>query len=316
MKKILYLTLIYLVVVFSSCKREIPISVDDLDLKFVMNGSFMKDSLILVSLSKTVNILYSFDKPLPRITDATLKLYKNDVFVENLTHINNGVYISTVVAEYGYEYKVVYENNNKMIVGKCKIPFAEKFKNIRYIRFDELSHSHLLEIKIDDPSDKKNYYIFEAYTLDSIFDYDTLGNITGGYLYKNPAYVTIQEESILNVYNSVYWYPYISGGIMFSDDLFDGTLFTINFNLSTNNYYYENVPDSVEVYLITHSINEDLYNYLSSYQEYLDAEGGFFVEPVNVFSNIENGIGVFGSTIFTLDSMKVPYIGYIYEDLK
>jgi hypothetical protein len=276
----------------------------------------MKDSLILVSLSKTVNVLYSFDKTLPRVTDATLKLYKDDVFVENLTHINNGVYTSTVLAEYGYEYKVEYENNDIIISGRCKIPFAEKLKNLRHIRYDNISYSHLIEVKIDDPTDKRNYYIFEAYSIDTMYMYDEFGNIIGGEIFKNSAELSIQEESILNVYNNVYWYPYINGGLMFSDDLFDGTLFTINFNLNTYGYYYENIPDSVKVYFLTHSINEDLYNYLSSYQEYQNAEGGFFVEPVNVYSNIENGIGVFGSTIFSIDSITIPYVEAYYYDLK
>ncbi|MBO4741668.1 MAG: DUF4249 family protein, partial [Bacteroidales bacterium] len=67
----------------------------------------------------------------------------------------------------------------------------------------------------------------------------------------------------------------------------DTCTLTIEFDrdFHTDNLYY------VEVV----SISESLYKYLSTLNNYYDSQNNPFTEPVQVFTNIRGGLGIFGT---------------------
>ena len=64
-------------------------------------------------------------------------------------------------------------------------------------------------------------------------------------------------------------------------------------NFSAKTYYID--PNTGGFYqVILTSLSEEAYKYFVTLDRYYMANGDFFAEPVQVISNIENGLGIFG----------------------
>ena len=86
------------------------------------------------------------------------------------------------------------------------------------------------------------------------------------------------------------------GGILFSDDLFNGKLKTITMNVSLG-YVINNLGDKYKITLS--SISEDLFLYYKSLQRAQDAKEinfqGGYNNAVVIHSNIDGGLGIIGT---------------------
>jgi Domain of unknown function (DUF4249) len=51
-------------------------------------------------------------------------------------------------------------------------------------------------------------------------------------------------------------------------------------------------------------ITEDYFKYLRSYNSYLSASDNPFAEPVNVFTNVKNGLGIFALSTTAVDTLR------------
>jgi hypothetical protein len=75
------------------------------------------------------------------------------------------------------------------------------------------------------------------------------------------------------------------GGALFSDQFFDGQAYKFQAQLYSNG----NIPYFIRIKNIT----EDYYKWSRSYLDKLNSEENFLAEPVSVFHNLENGLGIF-----------------------
>ena len=86
-------------------------------------------------------------------------------------------------------------------------------------------------------------------------------------------------------------------GEVFNDDLFDGGTIeiSINFEVSINEYNLENFQlDDAFFYIEVRSLSEEYYQYILTTTLQKSITEDPFAEPVQIFSNVENGLGVFG----------------------
>jgi hypothetical protein len=83
-------------------------------------------------------------------------------------------------------------------------------------------------------------------------------------------------------------------GLILSDASFDGSTYTLN-AYSYGIYPYE-IGEGLDVSLtiVLANLTRDTYLYVRSLSQYYDAQGNPFAEPVTVYSNIEDGYGIFG----------------------
>lgn len=89
---------------------------------------------------------------------------------------------------------------------------------------------------------------------------------------------------------------------MFSDELINGKEYELKFtDNNVLNYvsYQDNInrpnPEKVVYLIYLQEVSSDYYLYIKSMVAASKIDGNPFVEPVQVFSNIENGIGILGS---------------------
>ena len=114
-----------------------------------------------------------------------------------------------------------------------------------------------------------------------------------GGVYSHPAYIRTTDHKFGSDYADKQ-----SDKLLFNDLLFDGETATFKINLNELSYYS---------YLVMnlYSCSEEYYLYNKSYQTAIETTGDPFAQPVQVFSNINNGHGIFGG--FQLSS-KIIYM--------
>ncbi|KAA3640405.1 MAG: DUF4249 family protein, partial [Bacteroidetes bacterium] len=76
-------------------------------------------------------------------------------------------------------------------------------------------------------------------------------------------------------------------GLVFTDKAFDGNEYTIK----GWDYGWWETVESFKLELV--NLSKDGYLYLRSLEDYYNSEGNPFAQPATVYSNIENGYGIF-----------------------
>ncbi len=312
---------------FFSCREPIDINVPDTEKKIVLNGLINPDSVISVNLSKSISILDKDDK-IVFLENADVKIYENDVFKETLQYDTNGYYRGSIYPQIGKIYKVTakYQNldavdaetnilNPPIISDINSDPqfqqetqtwynsdTGEPFDTTLYT-LDRLDVS----ITIDDPPADENYY-FLTFT----------ANLAQYQFYPpdyEPVFVgykmTSIDYDILNMNWENHYYSRNMNGYVFSDNLFNGTNYTLNASVRTGNYagngYTEADNTLDKIYVNLHSVTKDFYDYVISFSKYQDIDGNPLAEPVNIKSNITGGFGFFSGYSTKKDSIMIVF---------
>ena len=99
---------------------------------------------------------------------------------------------------------------------------------------------------------------------------------------------------------------------LFDDDLFNGIEKEISFDLFDYKYYWFDVENEDETDLTftleLSSVTESYYTYIKSLRAHFNNQDQFLFagEPVQVFTNIENGLGIFGAISIDTVTLKLP----------
>lgn len=140
----------------------------------------------------------------------------------------------------------------------------------------------LAEIFIKDQPGVKNFYevrlvkpFYQIVFNETTFELDTVGVIVGP--------ISVEGYNDPNIVEG-----YRSGGLL-SDQFFDGQ--TYKFQVRFDKDYYGSADTSLQIEV--RSISEDYYKWSRSLQAYYNADGNPLVEPVTIFHNLENGLGIF-----------------------
>ncbi len=327
MKTKQYIVLFILAVNIFSCREPIDIDVPDTQKKIVLNGFINPDSIITVNLSESIGILEK-DDDIKFLNNALVKIYENDVFKETLQYDTNGYYRGTVYPQIGKTYKITAENPPlDAVYAETEILPIPEISNITSEpEFDittqtwynqetgepfDTTFYKLSSIKIDvtlkDPPNISNYYLL------------TFSANLAQYGYYPPDYnpvfigykMTSLDYNAINLNWENYYFSNDLVGYVINDNLFDGNNFTVNADIWIGSGGYngysegDNTLDKIYVNLL--SITEDFYRYVISYSKYEDIEGNPLAEPVNIFSDIHNGFGLFTGYSTKKDSVLIVY---------
>ena len=285
--------LIALSIFFVACEKEIKLDEQDIKSRMVLNSVFSDGDTIKIHLSESRSVLYNNGGDLPNITDAIPTLHSSSGdLLGTFTHENDGVYklydFYPQIGQY-YTLKATHVTFDDI----SSTSYTPQLVNIQSI--DTLRKNSELEltISINDPVNEENYYSISL--LESAF---------------NMWYIDGEEIEINNKYtpwictNDIYAESASSGEdgsncgqeLFISDKAFNGQNY--NFKLS----YYAN-PGSTNVYIITRSLSADLFKYSISIQKYNQNSGNPFGEPVQVYSNVDDGFGIFSGYSEKQDSI-------------
>ena len=326
MKKIFQISLFVLLIVFTACKNDIVFNGSEQQEMLVLNSMLSPDSVVKVHLTRSKFFLAEGNR-FDTITNANVNLYVNDVWKEQLHYTGDGAFSGAYLPKANDVLRITATSAGlepvqsvvKMVNAPDLLLLDTVFKNteispLLQYNFDPLTGKSIIDtvgknyhrnldyrIRFTDNPLTKNFYRI-AFMFKTTF--------TNGEFAQTGLIVDIddmvfndhkQRDPLDDHYQLL---PFLE----FSDVLINGKTYEIKSKFS---YYYSvlnpeisKVPskkaksfliiDKQEVTVELHEISESMYLYLRS-KTAESQNGGYFAEPVQIYTNIENGIGILGA---------------------
>jgi len=329
--KTLYIFIILIAAILTSCETTIDFNGKDTNPLLVVNSIISPDSAIKVHVSESRFFLED-DSKFVNLNNATVKLLINNVEYEQLKPVQNGYYLGTYVPKPGDKLKIIaysskYEEvsatteiipANPVLSVDTSTVILEKTALLSYnynqttpdtIGFT-INNQFKINVNFNDPANVQNFYKITLKMKVWLSD----GTTQIGKYYFNSDDVVFGSTSESGIFDN-------TGGNyyhVFSDDLFDGKSYSLK--LSSNFYsylYFNNTPSKSgnlfepltitknELIVELQSISKSYYLYLKT-RDASNTFVDFFSEPIQIFSNIQGGIGIFGSYNSALFKFEVP----------
>ncbi|MFY0673320.1 MAG: DUF4249 domain-containing protein [Bacteroidia bacterium] len=289
MKNLIYLTLILLIA--SSCQKTIEFDGEITESKLVVNSIFNTEDTFRIQVSNSLSLID--DANLKFIKDATVKLYDDqDQLVSTPIHNSSGFYTDS---EFKFQenktYRIEVEKDGyKNVSATDQIPTQANVNAIDTQTVKSTDGYEQVQVTVDfDDAEGKNYYMVEV-KMEYYYKWDSFE-----YSGWETAYVGTIDPNVEGNNNTGEYY---SDRLILSDNNFNGNKYKLRFNL--DKYIFQN--DFRNVVVRFYSMSESVYNYFTSVERYENVQGNPFATPVQVYSNVENGFGIFGgSSIYTFN---------------
>jgi Txe/YoeB family toxin of Txe-Axe toxin-antitoxin module len=308
------LLLLLLVTFFTvSCEKVLDVKPDDFPVCLVLNGVVEQDSVVVIHVSRsaTLNDIYSIGDLV--VTDAEIKLYDGESYIETLQHDSLGLYSSSIRTEKGHIYYITAEKEGYPIA-RANLDYTEELffttnaikieKNDSIWQYDipePGGEINLWTVKltfnllITDKPNVKNYYELNIIAKQNEFSYSHYENdsvvATLGDLLYSDTWISFEDNAInYNDYQRHYG-SYSNENFGYHFNAIDDSFFenqSHEFKVRTS-YLTSEVKDAI---LEIKSYPYDLVKYFETLELYGQSYDNPYSEPVNVHSNVENGLGI------------------------
>ena len=300
MKRLLFLLSISLA--YISCEKVIPFEGDVNTPKLVINSIFQSDSSFKVHVSSSRSVIDTAS--FKNIDDAIVTIKdRNENIIETLNHVENGFYKGQTFPQENQTYNLeVTHPNYANITASDSLPSPITINSVDTSTIIDPINGNRLQISMnfDDPENTQNYYLIETY---SVNEYLVIKNsdTTEYELDTTKQFMVLTDEVFQNGGS-----PWREQGL-FNDLLFNGQNKTLELEIPNDSWSgsedgYDWSYQTLTLRLYLHNITLSYYYYRTSLELFQNASGNPFAQPVQVFSNVENGFGVFaGSQISFFD---------------
>ena len=293
LKKLLFLSI--LLIGFSACETVVTIDIPEHEPRLVVYGLISPDSTWQIQVTRSAGTLQK-NQDLSAVTNATVVIKEENNIVATLTHSGNGYYSdenSRPIAGTSYSIEVSasgFEN----ITASAHIP--DEFIHTSLIEGDwneaewgGLEFDGTISFNFNDPAGEENFYQLKVYKKSVEYQ----GNIVYYDRYFESSDQAIISEATVDIEDNGRW----SGSTaLFSDALFDGESYDLKiiprFDHSREDEG-DSTADTLSYRFDLTQISEDYYRYKRAYRAYQDANDNPLAEPVQIYSNIEGGFGLF-----------------------
>lgn len=329
-----------LTVFIVSCETEIEFNGKETAPSMVINSILNPDSAIKVHITKSKFFL-DLDGPFDPITNATVQLYANDKLIEALNSTGNGYYTGTYKPFPGDIIKIIARNNEfDNVYSSTEIPvtasitsvdttstttktspliYSGSYNDEGYLNTDTVGTISEKKIKftinIADRANYKNFYRLKVKHR-SYYDNGTYSEHNTYFNSEDLVFGSTSETELFEEENTNYYHE-------FNDNLFDGKTYGLTFSISTFQYNYfpgkepKDDPWSPttikqEILINIESISPSYYYYLNSRAKN-NAYIEIFSEPVQIYNNIVNGIGILGAYNTSITVIRMPLSYTLYS---
>lgn len=268
---------------FISCVEEVTLDFDH-EPKLCINCILNPDSLIKasVTLSHSLDNSAQFEP----LNNANIKLYEDDIFKGELTFSGSGKYLLKQKPESGKDYKIIVEAQGyKTLEAITKIPEKPLLNyskdTIRIM--DNVNWPVIdLNVKIFDKPGKDYYWVYQTWIVNE-------RKYGGGSNEFIAPYIDHFNRSIDS--DSKYGFTHFMQ-IRMTDEGYDGQELTFTIPDIVGS------PQSVQ-YFLKADEHYDKYIKTVIINRLNETDELPFYEPIQIYSNIENGYGIFGSCAIT-----------------
>lgn len=282
-----------LVFILSSCSKEIEIDIDEPDPTLVAFSVLSENQKIQIRFSELIPILDDYDYS-EYLEGILVILYENSVAIDTLLPDSSGVYRSQISAEFGKQYFFTayldgYPEISSSTILPTKPDVVDSYLVDSALVTTEGEHKAMFKIIIDDPVYEVNYY---EISLLKVVD-DTTRYYLSPYTITDPV-IDAEGLSQYELYS-----------ILVSDEFINGTQH--EFSVYYDYEYGINGAQMIigEVRTLSHGLFEfkkSLVKHMANQQGY-DFIG--ILQPVTQYTNIENGLGVFGAESVFRDTLRI-----------
>ncbi len=274
--------------------------------KLVLNCQLNPDSVIQLLLYKSLSVLDN--APNKNITNAKVELYRDNILIASLPAANQQMkYIfEGIKPEIDHAYKVVataadYESVWAEVVmpavvypDKILTSVSDTSSWIEYYFNDTIYNTTgKVSVTLTDPAKAVNYYALKLYYLSTYYQRNEYGDTIASYTNK----------SGLNSYNNTSASPLIDYnfgyGYYFTDQFFNGSQVTIDIPVRYSGY-----SRCLTVYVELISVSEGQYLYDKSKMIFNNNNGNPFTEPIQIYTNVNNGFGIFSGINGSIQTVK------------
>ena len=265
----------------------------------VVNSLFSPDSVWQVKVAYSKNILDVAPGPnFWQVGNAIVKILDpNNQVIETITpssdKFNRVLYRGKTKPLPGQSYTVqvsIKDEPIRQAINKVPMHVPITSVEVDSSRFKSEGEPIEIDITFKDPKDEKNYYtvkIIEDATY--LVNKDTIVLTQEIYFEVVEQSLSIDESGLEKLIN---------------DNLFSGRDYTFRTKLYHRRYSYGSQLLRQHVRVVLLSVSEEYYKYFITKNLQDHASGDPFAQPVQVFTNVENGLGIFAGYSASVFKLK------------
>lgn len=309
MKKNTFL-LILLMIVFSACEKNVIIEVPEKEPSLVVNSLLEKNQPITLTVGRSRHILAPDEFPsLPDnylIKNAIPVIYQNGVAIDTLKYQPTYEYTTqrnTIIRD-GFTYSIkVMAPGYKDVEASTNIPSQSMIAEIRWNRRVRTSSYGMemddIYLKLNDPGAEKNFYLIKIFSPNyggTNYAVSCVSTTDKDIEFTGEEADPLDNESCFDGNN-----------LLMKDDNFNGAVKQVKFSVGSDmideqvNY---NTGQVYRAYIKVYRITQEHFKFAKSTATYLNNDENPFAEPVNVFTNINGGYGIFSAYTVAVDSLR------------
>ncbi len=272
----------------SSCEDKVELDIENFSANHTVNCLLTSDSVVSLQLSMSKQI--DSDKEFLPIMNAAVSISNSDSLWV-LNPIDNGFYVSSIKPIEGKSYALSINSNNTTLSASTKIPIKPVVNITAVIDerteeelVDSYDTSHYSITIIDHPERKEYYWISVKYFKTFEEYYKNVKNISANRFFGGNT--NIEEDAYYKIFPHSYSYY-----IRIDDELLEGD--SINFNIKYSNAF--KTRDRITMVSADQHLDLYLKSALLQYEQKNLGDNLAFYIPEMMYTNINNGVGIFGS---------------------
>ncbi|MFA5326372.1 MAG: DUF4249 domain-containing protein [Prolixibacteraceae bacterium] len=323
MKKYIFYSV--LVVTLNSCTKTLDFDDSGLANQVVVNSIISPDSYFTSYITKSSSILE--DRQNNPAADGSMDLYEDGNLIRQFPTQSGGFSDTNIFPEAGKTYRMVVTSNGKTLEAETKIPNQAEVISVDTSTVkNEFGQWTNYKVNIKDPSGEDYYrLVLMSESLSFYTSKDSLGNDKRYYMANIYQSLFNSDDPVFKSLYNNFGQDVIDAGpnndyAIFTDDYFQGKEYSLQFNVYYGGGYgYSDAGNPklssgvIYVRSIIHvqKLSKELFKYLKYLNLYDFYHDNPFSEPVPVYSNVQNGIGIFAGfnddTKFDFEKIYIPY---------
>ena len=288
--------------VWVGCEQVVDIELPPHESLLVVNSYFTPDSTWDIRLSRSVSYTDTLFGRAPWVENGTVAIWQGDRQVEVLQNLGGGRYRGTTRPAPEGTYTVRAASPDlEPVDGHSQVPDGAliELNNIRVIEVDEEQQSFrgneiLLTVSIQKRTEEKEYFNLRVIGISEAIEPEFQYNDDSTYVSFSSIDFALSEDGIEEYYQDRAY---------FDDALFDGGTYDLDIAIPySSGFRVEGEKRRYYIQFLT--LSEDLYFYEVSADRQRSTDQDPFTEPVDVYSNISSGFGIFAG--YHAQVVRVP----------